>query len=84
MPRLCMERSVPGCFGLSEFENYVAQIAMTHPGESKIVAVKVTNAEQIGDIIIGRMTTGGPLEDIRDDVVDALSALRRLGLIQFD
>ncbi|KUJ85315.1 hypothetical protein AVO45_16300 [Ruegeria marisrubri] len=36
-----------GCFGLSEFENYVVQIATTHPLNSKIVAVKVTNAEQI-------------------------------------
>ncbi|MDA7963145.1 response regulator [Ruegeria sp.] len=38
---------LPGCIGLAEFENYVIQLSTMHSTVSKIVAVKVADAEQI-------------------------------------
>ncbi|WP_171209271.1 MULTISPECIES: PleD family two-component system response regulator [unclassified Ruegeria] len=38
---------LPGCMGLSEFENYVIQLSTMHSMVSKIVAIKVADVERI-------------------------------------
>lgn len=38
---------LPGCIGLAEFENYVVQVATMHSAAAKILAVRVTNVEEI-------------------------------------
>ncbi len=38
---------LPGCIGLAEFENYVIQVSTMHSTAANIVAVKVTDMEQV-------------------------------------
>lgn len=38
---------LPGCIGLAEFENYVVQLSTMHSRASKMMAVKVTDVEEI-------------------------------------
>jgi len=58
---------LPGCIGLAEFENYVIQLSTMHAMASKIVAVKVTNVEQI--------YKSGTASEFREALAEAGTAL---------
>ncbi|WP_170763624.1 response regulator [Ruegeria lacuscaerulensis] len=58
---------LPGCIGLAEFENYVIQLSTMHATASKIVAVKVTDIEQI--------YKSGSSGEFRDSLASAGTAL---------